>query len=57
VVDYIAAQAAVVALADSADHVVPGHDPAVLAAYPAVTPASEGFAVRPDTAPLDPSAT
>jgi glyoxylase-like metal-dependent hydrolase (beta-lactamase superfamily II) len=48
-VDYVAAQDVVVALADSSDHVVPGHDPAVLAVYPAASPE----AVRLDVDPSD----
>ena len=56
VVDYIEAQTTAVALADSVDHVVPGHDPAVLATYPAVTPDTEGLAVRLDVAPRTPRA-
>lgn len=56
VVDYLEAQGAVMALADSSDHVIPGHDPAVLAEYPAATPETEGLAVRLDVAPRDPVA-
>jgi len=55
-IDYLAAQDAVMALAESPAHVVPGHDPAVLAEYPTVTPDTEGLAVRLDVAPLDPVA-
>jgi glyoxylase-like metal-dependent hydrolase (beta-lactamase superfamily II) len=51
IVDYITAQDTVVALADSVDHVVPGHDPAVLAVYPAATPDTEGLAARLDVSP------
>lgn len=39
------------ALAPSLDHVVPGHDPAVMRAYPAPSPDLEGLAVRLDVAP------
>ncbi|WP_298967886.1 N-acyl homoserine lactonase family protein [uncultured Methylobacterium sp.] len=39
------------ALADSQDHVVPGHDPRVMALYPAVSPDLDGIAVRLDVAP------
>lgn len=39
-------------LADSPNHVVPGHDPLVMTRYPAVSPALEGIAVRLDTAPI-----
>lgn len=38
-------------LADSADHMVPGHDPLVMRYYPAPTPELEGIAVRLDVAP------
>ncbi len=41
------------ALADSPDHFVPGHDPLVLKRYPAVSSSLEGDAVRLD---LDPTA-
>jgi glyoxylase-like metal-dependent hydrolase (beta-lactamase superfamily II) len=38
-------------LADSDDHVVPGHDPAVLERYPSVSPELTGIAARLDLAP------
>jgi hypothetical protein len=38
-------------LADSADHIVPGHDPLVRARYPAPSAELEGIAVRLDVAP------
>jgi glyoxylase-like metal-dependent hydrolase (beta-lactamase superfamily II) len=38
-------------LADSADHIIPGHDPLVMKYYPAPTQALEGVAVRLDVAP------
>ena len=38
-------------LADSADHVVAGHDPAVMAIYPAVSPQTESIALRLDVMP------
>jgi glyoxylase-like metal-dependent hydrolase (beta-lactamase superfamily II) len=41
-----------VALADSADHVVPGHDPEVMRRYPAASAGLEGIAVRLDLSPL-----
>ncbi|MEW9807135.1 N-acyl homoserine lactonase family protein [Mesorhizobium sp. ZMM04-5] len=41
-----------VALAPSLDHIVPGHDPAVIRAYPAPHPSLEGIAVRLDEPPL-----
>lgn len=39
------------ALADGPDHVVPGHDPLVMAIYPAPSPELEGVAVRLDAPP------
>ncbi|MBM9593870.1 N-acyl homoserine lactonase family protein [Roseitranquillus sediminis] len=41
-------------LADSPDHVIPGHDPLVLRRYPAVSGALEGDAVRLDADPIEP---
>jgi glyoxylase-like metal-dependent hydrolase (beta-lactamase superfamily II) len=38
-------------LADSAQHVVPGHDPAVLTRYPAENRETEGWIVRLDATP------
>jgi glyoxylase-like metal-dependent hydrolase (beta-lactamase superfamily II) len=38
-------------LADSPAHIIPGHDPLVMARYPAVSGALEGIAVRLDVAP------
>lgn len=43
-----------VALAPSVDHIVPGHDPMVMRAYPAVSETLSGVAVRLDVAPLIP---
>jgi glyoxylase-like metal-dependent hydrolase (beta-lactamase superfamily II) len=40
-------------LADSRRHIVPGHDPLVMARYPAVSKALEGIAVRLDVAPRE----
>jgi glyoxylase-like metal-dependent hydrolase (beta-lactamase superfamily II) len=40
-------------LAESPDHVVPGHDPDVARRYPAARPGLEGNAVRLDVAPRD----
>jgi glyoxylase-like metal-dependent hydrolase (beta-lactamase superfamily II) len=40
-------------LADSADHVVPGHDPQVLERYPAARPALDQWIVRLDVAPRE----
>jgi glyoxylase-like metal-dependent hydrolase (beta-lactamase superfamily II) len=38
-------------LADSPEHIVPGHDPLVMKYYPAATSESEGIAVRLDVEP------
>ena len=38
-------------LADSSDHIIPGHDPEVLQRYPAVSAETEGWIVRVDRAP------
>jgi glyoxylase-like metal-dependent hydrolase (beta-lactamase superfamily II) len=40
-------------LAESPKHVIPGHDPLVLARYPAAKPGLEGIAVRLDADPND----
>jgi hypothetical protein len=40
-------------LATSPRHVVPGHDPLVLARYPAAKPGLEGWIARLDTEPND----
>lgn len=40
-------------LADSPKHVVPGHDPLVMAIYPPVSPELAGIAVRLDETPKD----
>lgn len=45
----------VYALADSPDHVIPGHDPMVMALYPAPSPDLTGVAVRLDRAPRQPT--
>jgi len=39
-------------LADSPNHIVPGHDPLVMKYYPAVKPELEGIAVRLDVPPV-----
>jgi glyoxylase-like metal-dependent hydrolase (beta-lactamase superfamily II) len=39
------------ALADSDEHVIPGHDPLVIERYPPVSDALAGIAVRLDAAP------
>jgi hypothetical protein len=38
-------------LADSLDHIVPGHDPLVMKKYPAMSKATEGLVIRLDVAP------
>jgi len=38
-------------LAESVDHIVPGHDPMVLQKYPAARPGLEDWVVRLDVAP------
>jgi glyoxylase-like metal-dependent hydrolase (beta-lactamase superfamily II) len=40
------------ALADSPQHVIPGHDPLVMQRYPAVSPELAGIAVRLDVNPI-----
>jgi glyoxylase-like metal-dependent hydrolase (beta-lactamase superfamily II) len=40
-------------LADSPQHVVPGHDPLVMKRYPAVNKELEGIAVRLDVPPSE----
>jgi glyoxylase-like metal-dependent hydrolase (beta-lactamase superfamily II) len=40
-------------LADSPKHIIPGHDPLVMARYPAVSKALEGIAVRLDVMPVE----
>jgi len=40
-------------LADSARHIIPGHDPLVMARYPAVSKDLEGIAVRLDVMPVE----
>ena len=41
-------------LADSDDHIIPGHDPLVMTLYPAPSPDLEGVAVRLDVPPRAP---
>jgi glyoxylase-like metal-dependent hydrolase (beta-lactamase superfamily II) len=40
-------------LADSPKHIIPGHDPLVMARYPAVSKELEGIAVRLDVMPVE----
>lgn len=49
--DVLAGYDFVAKLADSPDHVVPGHDPLVLVRYPQVSASLAGIAVRLDLAP------
>ena len=49
--DHLLAFDRLVALAQSPDHVIPGHDPMVMAQYPAPSPELEGIAVRLDAEP------
>jgi glyoxylase-like metal-dependent hydrolase (beta-lactamase superfamily II) len=49
--EMLAAYDALRAAAPSLDHIVPGHDPLVMARYPAPRPELEGVVVRLDTAP------
>jgi len=44
-------------LATSEDHIIPGHDPLVMARYPASAPGLEGIAARLDADPLPRGAT
>lgn len=49
--DVLEGYATIRRLADSPDHVIPGHDPLVAAIYPAARPGLEGSVVRLDVAP------
>jgi glyoxylase-like metal-dependent hydrolase (beta-lactamase superfamily II) len=51
VADMLEAFGALLAHAPAKDHIVPGHDPLVMARYPAVSPALAGIAVRLDVSP------
>jgi hypothetical protein len=48
VADMVAGYARLRALADSPGHVIPGHDPLVLARYPAPSGALQGIVARLD---------
>lgn len=50
--DVLEGYARLLALAESPQHVIPGHDPLVVQRYPALSPALAGVAVRLDLAPL-----
>src|SRR5579883_3164890 len=52
--DYMAAWQVLDRLADSPDHIIPGHDPRVRAIYPPAKPGLEGTAVRLDVMPAGP---
>ena len=49
--DVLEGYATIKRLADSLDHIVPGHDPAVMDRYPAAAPGLEKFVVRLDVPP------
>jgi glyoxylase-like metal-dependent hydrolase (beta-lactamase superfamily II) len=49
--DMLSGYARLVALAQSEAHVIPGHDPLVMARYPAASPELAGIAARLDVAP------
>jgi hypothetical protein len=49
--DMLEAFDSLAAHAPTPDHIVPGHDPLVMARYPAASPALAGLAVRLDAAP------
>jgi hypothetical protein len=49
--DMLEAFGTLAAHAPARDHIVPGHDPLVMARYPAASPALAGIAVRLDVAP------
>ncbi|MCG8696022.1 MAG: N-acyl homoserine lactonase family protein [Minwuiales bacterium] len=51
VADMLAGHKKVYSLADTPNHVIPGHDPQVRAFYPAVSSEAEGIAVRLDVDP------
>ena len=51
VTEYMEALSLVYRLAESPEHVIAGHDPAVSRMYPAVSPQLEGIAVRLDVTP------
>jgi glyoxylase-like metal-dependent hydrolase (beta-lactamase superfamily II) len=51
--DMLEAFGALAAQAPAGDHIVPGHDPKVMARYPAVSPELAGIAVRLDVPPTE----
>jgi glyoxylase-like metal-dependent hydrolase (beta-lactamase superfamily II) len=51
-IDYVAALETVTALAASPDHIIPGHDPAVIETYPSAVDGTAGIAVRLDVDPV-----
>ena len=50
--DVLEGYATIKKLADSPDHIVPGHDPSVLEIYPAARPGLEHWVARLDVAPI-----
>ena len=50
---YLESHRRLAALADSAAHIVPGHDPQVLQRYPALSEQTRGVVHRVDVARLD----
>lgn len=52
-IEYARSWQTVELLADSPDHIVPGHDPLVLSKYPAATAATSGWIARLDAAPSE----
>ena len=48
VIDMVQGYTRLRSLADSVDHIIPGHDPQVLVRYPAPAPGLEGVAARLD---------
>jgi glyoxylase-like metal-dependent hydrolase (beta-lactamase superfamily II) len=53
--DYLDAHREILSLADTPDHVIPGHDPLVMEIYPPASAETRGIAVRLDVPPLVPS--
>ena len=51
VADYMAAWQALDRLAETPNHIIPGHDPRVLSIYPGARPGLGGIAVKLDVMP------
>jgi hypothetical protein len=49
--EYLQGLSLVHRLADSADHIIAGHDPAVMEMYPAVSPQLQSIALQLDVMP------